>query len=173
MRKRTLKKPISAPRCRESRATSRLHTWDQRLQHHPHVHCVIAAGGLAPDHESWISSRRTFFLPVEVLARVFRGKFIAGLKTAFHQGKLEFHGHLASLAEPRCFAGWLRVLFRQPGCLLEASLRQARTCATLSRHLHPSRRHRQQQADRLIALTDGKASCEGDRGARPSRSVND
>jgi len=89
-----------------------LHTWDQRLQHHPHVHCVIAAGGLAPDHSNWIYSRRTFFLPVKVLGRVFRGKFIAGLKTAFHQGKLELHGQLASLAEPRCFAAWLRVLFR-------------------------------------------------------------
>jgi Putative transposase/Transposase zinc-binding domain len=89
-----------------------LHTWDQRLQHHPHVHCVIASGGLAPDHGSWISSRRTFFLPVKVLGRVFRGKFIAGLKTAFRDGKLEFHGHLASLVEPRSFAAWLRVLFR-------------------------------------------------------------
>ncbi|MDW5266695.1 MULTISPECIES: IS91 family transposase [Acidobacteriaceae] len=89
-----------------------LHTWDQRLQHHPHVHCVIAAGGLAPGHTEWISSRRTFFLPVKVLGRVFRGKFIAGLKAAFQQGKLEFHGQLASLAEPRSFAAWLRVLFR-------------------------------------------------------------
>jgi hypothetical protein len=60
-----------------------LHTWDQRLQHHPHVHCVLAAGGLAPDHSRWISSRRSFFLPVKVLSRVFRGKFIAGLKTPF------------------------------------------------------------------------------------------
>ncbi len=89
-----------------------LHTWNQRLQHHPHVHCVIAAGGLAPDHASWVSSRRTFFLPVKVLGRVFRGKFVAGLKAAFREGKLEFHGHLVSLAEPRRFAAWLRVLFR-------------------------------------------------------------
>jgi len=89
-----------------------LHTWDQRLQHHPHVHCVIAAGGLAPDHSSWISSRRSFFLPVRVLGRVFRGKFVAGLKAAFCEGKLEFHGHLAPLAEPRSFAAWLRLLFR-------------------------------------------------------------
>jgi hypothetical protein len=89
-----------------------LHTWNQRLQHHPHVHCVIAAGGLAPDHASWIGSRRSFFLPVKVLGRVFRGKFIAGLKSACREGKLEFHGHLASLAEPRRFAAWLRVLFR-------------------------------------------------------------
>jgi hypothetical protein len=59
-----------------------LHTWDQRLQHHPHVHCVLAAGGLAPDHSRWISSRRSFFLPVKVLSRVFRGKFVAGLRSA-------------------------------------------------------------------------------------------
>ena len=89
-----------------------LHTWDQRLQHHPHVHCVIAAGGLASDHRSWVSSRRTFFLPVKVLGRVFRGKFVAGLKAAFREGKIEFHGHLTSLAEPRSFAAWLSVLFR-------------------------------------------------------------
>jgi hypothetical protein len=89
-----------------------LHTWDQRLQHHPHVHCVLAAGGLAPDHSRWSSSRRSFFLPVKVLGRVFRGKFVAGLKTAFHAGTLQFHGHLLPLAEPRGFASWLRVLFR-------------------------------------------------------------
>jgi hypothetical protein len=65
-----------------------LHTWNQRLQHHPHVHCVAAAGGLAPDHTRWISSRHTFFLPVKVLSRVFRGKFVAGLKSAFLQASL-------------------------------------------------------------------------------------
>jgi Putative transposase/Transposase zinc-binding domain len=89
-----------------------LHTWDQRLQHHPHVHCVIAAGGLATDHSSWISSRPTFFLPVKVLGRVFRGKFVAALKAAFQERKLEFHGHLLPLAEPRGFNTWLRLLFR-------------------------------------------------------------
>jgi len=66
-----------------------LHTWDQRLQHHPHVHCVLAAGGITPDHSRWISSRRSFFLPIKVLSRVFRGKFIGGLKTAFHAGALQ------------------------------------------------------------------------------------
>jgi Putative transposase/Transposase zinc-binding domain len=89
-----------------------LHTWNQRLQHHPHIHCVLAAGGLAPDHSRWISSRRSFFLPRKVLRRVFRGKFVAGLKTAFREGKIEFHGHLVPLAEPRAFASWLRLLFR-------------------------------------------------------------
>ena len=73
---------------------------------------MLAAGGLAPDHSRWISSRRSFFLPVKVLSRVFRGKFVAGLKTAFQAGTLQFHGHLLPLAEPRAFASWLRVLFR-------------------------------------------------------------
>jgi hypothetical protein len=73
---------------------------------------VLAAGGLALDHSHWISTRRSFFLPVKVLSRVFRGKFVAGLKTAFHAGTLQFHGHLLPLAEPRAFAAWLRVLFR-------------------------------------------------------------
>jgi hypothetical protein len=89
-----------------------LHTWNQRLQHHPHIHCVLAAGGLAPDHSRWISSHRSFFLPVKVLGHVFRGKFVAGLKTAFREGKLQFHGHLIPVAQPRSFASWLRLLFR-------------------------------------------------------------
>lgn len=90
-----------------------LHTWDQRLQHHPHVHCVVPAGGLTPEHHRWISSRQTFFLPVKVLSRVFRGKFVAGLKAAFREAKLEFHGQLLSLAKQEAFASWLRSLFRQ------------------------------------------------------------
>ena len=89
-----------------------LHSWNQRLQFHPHVHCVLAAGGLAPDHSSWVSARRSFFLPIGVLSRVFRGKFVAGLRNAFHRGQLQFHGSLLPLAEPRAFARWLRVLFR-------------------------------------------------------------
>ena len=88
-----------------------LHTWNQRLQHHPHVPCVAAAGGLAPDHRHWIPSRHRFFLPVKVRSRIFRGKFVAGLKTAFHQDRLAFCGYLAPLAEPRTFAAWLRSLF--------------------------------------------------------------
>jgi len=57
-----------------------LHTWNQKLQLHPHVHCVVPAGGLSLDHTRWIRSRPRFFLPIQVLRRVFRGKFVAGLK---------------------------------------------------------------------------------------------
>jgi hypothetical protein len=89
-----------------------LHTWDQRLLFHPHIHCVLPAGGLAPDHDRWISSSRRFFLPVKVLSRVFRGKFVAGLKAAFNDGSLRFRHSLLPLADPRRFAAWLRTLFR-------------------------------------------------------------
>jgi hypothetical protein len=90
-----------------------LHTWGQNLQHHPHIHYVVPAGGLAPDGSRWIASSNRFFLPVGALSRVFRGKFTAGLKQFFRQNKLQFHGLLRSLAEPRCFGKFLRQLFRE------------------------------------------------------------
>jgi hypothetical protein len=89
-----------------------LHTWDQRLQHHPHVHCVVPAGGLSLDHTRWIPTRYSFFLPIKVLSRVFRGKFVAALKRAYSQGKLRFYGDLQPLAQPKIFSAWLRPLFR-------------------------------------------------------------
>ncbi|MGA7379347.1 MAG: transposase, partial [Terriglobales bacterium] len=90
-----------------------LHTWSQKLTLHPHVHCVIPAGGLSPDHTHWVKSQNRFFLPLKVLSRVFRGKFVAGLKQALQNGRLNFHGNLAPLAQPKPFAAWLRLLFRK------------------------------------------------------------
>jgi hypothetical protein len=90
-----------------------LHTWNQKLQLHPHVHGVVPAGGLSLDHTHWIRSRPRFFLPIQVLRRVFRGKFVAGLKSAFQHGQLHFSGHLTLLAQPKIFASWLRPLFRK------------------------------------------------------------
>jgi len=90
-----------------------LHTWNQKLSLHPHVHCVIPAGGLSLDHTHWVKSQNRFFLPLKVLSRVFRGKFVAGLQQAFQNGQLNFHGTLAPLTEPKTFAAWLRPLFRK------------------------------------------------------------
>ena len=90
-----------------------LHTWNQKLQLHPHVHCVIPSGGLSLDHTRWIRSRPRFFLPIQVLRRVFRGKFVAALKSAFQRGQLHLSGDLALLAQPKIFAAWLRPLFRK------------------------------------------------------------
>jgi hypothetical protein len=90
-----------------------LHTWGQTLQPHPHVHCVVPGGGLSPGHERWISSRSHFFLPVKVLSRVFRGKFVAGLQRAFRGKQLAFHGECLPLANEKAFAEFSRTLFRQ------------------------------------------------------------
>lgn len=109
----------------EIRFFSVLHTWNQRLQFHPHTHCILAAGGLSPDHDRWIGASRRFFLPVKVLGRVFRGKFAAGLKIAFHSGDLHFHGTLQHLADPRAFRAWLQAVSPRLGRLRQAPLRRA------------------------------------------------
>ena len=90
-----------------------LHTWSQKLDIHPHVHCVVPAGGLSLDHTHWVKSRHRFFLSIKVLRRVFRGKFVAALQQAFREGQLVFHGDLTLLAQPKIFAAWLRPLFRK------------------------------------------------------------
>ena len=85
-----------------------LHTWGQTLQHHPHVHCVVPGGGLSPDGTGWVASPKGFFLPVRVLGRVFRGKFLALLGTAFDRGRLAFHGRLRELVGADRFHQLLR-----------------------------------------------------------------
>jgi len=90
-----------------------LHTWNQKLELHPHLHCVVPAGGLSLDHTHWVRSRKNYFLPKQVLREVFRGKFVDALEQAFRDGLLHLHGDLALLAQPKIFAAWLRPLFRQ------------------------------------------------------------
>ncbi len=84
-----------------------LHTWGQNLLAHPHLHCVIPGGGLSSDGERWVSCREGFFLPVAVLSRMFRGKFLALLLRAFEMQQLEFHGRLLELHHPKAWEGWL------------------------------------------------------------------
>ncbi|WP_434715399.1 IS91 family transposase [Paraburkholderia sp. A3RO-2L] len=84
-----------------------LHTWGQNLLHHPHVHCVVPGGGIAPDGERWIACRPGFFLPVRVLSRLFRRLFLEHLRRTFDAGGLRFHGQLESLRDPQAFAAWL------------------------------------------------------------------
>jgi hypothetical protein len=89
-----------------------LHTWNQQLLFHPHLHCVVPAGGLSPDHMRWVAAQRGFFLPVKALSRVFRGKFVEGLRALHDAGRLGFHSRAAALADKRAFAAFLRTLFR-------------------------------------------------------------
>ena len=85
-----------------------LHTWGQTLQHHPHAHCVVPGGGLSLDGERWISCRPGFFLPVRVLSRVFRGKFLDMTRRAFARGDLSFHGSLSHLGDLNAFSAHLK-----------------------------------------------------------------
>ena len=84
-----------------------LHTWGQNLLFHPHVHCVVTGGGLAPDGECWIRSRPHFFLSVRVLSRLFRHLFLAALDQAFIRGQLQFYGALAHLDQTGSFEKYL------------------------------------------------------------------
>jgi hypothetical protein len=117
-----------------------LHTWNQKLEAHPHVHCVVPAGGLAPDHSRWIDSQQKFFLPVDVLKEVFRGKFVEGLKTLHAEHKLDFHGTLTVLRESQSLRSLApSVVPLRMGGLFQTAVRRSTTRATLSRSVHPSR----------------------------------
>jgi len=109
---RTLREIAADPRHLGARigGLSVLHTWGSNLSFHPHLHCVVPGGGLAPDEERWIGCRPGFFLPVRVLSRRFRTLFLAGLERDFHQGRLRFGGSLAPLADPGAFARYLQPL---------------------------------------------------------------
>ena len=87
-----------------------LHSWGQTMQFHPHLHCVIPGGGLSADNSRWIACRPGFFLPVKVLSRLFRGKFIAFLREARKQDRLIYAGELAILANEKEFDRWLGAL---------------------------------------------------------------
>ncbi len=88
-------------------ATLVLHTWGSALTHHPHVHGIVPGGGLAIDSDRWVRCRPGFFLPVRVLSRLFRRRFVQALTAAHDAGELRFYGEHAELADPASFRQWL------------------------------------------------------------------
>lgn len=90
-----------------------LHTWGQTLLHHPHLHCLVPAGGLSPEQTHWIPCSKGFFLSVRVLGARFRNQYLALLERSFREGKLVFHGQLRPLAKPSAFDRLLRQAGRQ------------------------------------------------------------
>ncbi len=117
---------VQCERCHAARSSSqsrpsRRRDWDhQHASHmgtelllHPHVHCVVPAGGISPDRTRWVHSRATYLSALEVLKRVFRGKFIAGLKRLYRRTQLQCTGPAAVLADPKQFAKLLRRLHKQ------------------------------------------------------------
>jgi hypothetical protein len=93
-------------------ATLVLHTWGSALTHHPHVHGIVPGGGLSPDGERWVSCKPGFFLPVRVLSRLFRRRFLEELDQACRAGLLRFFGEYQQLSDPTAFADWLAPLRR-------------------------------------------------------------
>jgi len=93
--------------------TAVLHTWGQNLLFHPHLHCVVTGGGLSPDGKRWIAGRENFFLPVRVLGKLFRGKFLARLQAIYQAGQLSLNGSVESLRDSANFQRLLAALYRQ------------------------------------------------------------
>src|SRR5437762_9938029 len=91
-------------------ATLVLHTWGSALTHHPHVHGIVPGGGLSSNADRWVACRRGFFLPVRVLSRLFRRRFLEELAKAHHSWQLHFFGENAALADAARFAQWLAAL---------------------------------------------------------------
>ena len=88
-------------------ATLVLHTWGSALTHHPHVHGIVPGGGLSADGQRWVACKPGFFLPVRVLSRLFRRRFLEELGAAYRAGELQFFGDYADLTDPKTFAKWL------------------------------------------------------------------
>ena len=107
-------------------ATLVLHTWGSALTHHPHVHGIVPGGGLSPDGERWIACRPGFFLPVRVLSRLFRRRFLEALADAHRRAQLQFFGEYVGLADPAAFAA----VACAATCLRVGRVRQAPVCRT-------------------------------------------
>jgi hypothetical protein len=90
-----------------------LHTWSQTLGLHPHLHCIVPGGGPSLDGKQWVTSAERFLLPVRVLSPVFRGKFLAGLKRLYEEGRLSLSGGAEELRDPSVFRNLLDRLYRK------------------------------------------------------------
>ena len=87
-----------------------LHTWGSALTHHPHVHGIVPGGGLALDADRWVPCKPGFFLPVRVLSRLFRRRFLEELAAAHGRGQLQCFGEFVALSDAAAFAQWLAPL---------------------------------------------------------------
>src|SRR4029079_7707102 len=92
--------------------TAVLHTWGSAMTHHPHVHIIVPGGGLSPDGSRWVACRPGFFLPVRVLSRLFRRRFLEQLQQLHASGSLNFVGEHMALRDGAAFAQWLAPLHK-------------------------------------------------------------
>jgi hypothetical protein len=136
--------------------TAVLHTWGQTLDHHPHVHCIVPGGGIAPDGDHWIPCRPNFFLPVRVLSRLFRRLFLERLIAAQARGEIRLFGRLAELVEPAAFRAYLAPLRHRDWVVYakEPFAGPRQVLAYLARYTHRVAISNR----RLVAIGDGHVS---------------
>ncbi|MCJ7819537.1 MAG: IS91 family transposase, partial [Syntrophales bacterium] len=143
--------------------TAVLHTWDQVLNLHPHLHLVVTGGGLSADGDRWIAARNSFLLPVRALSKIIRGKFLDGLQQAYQEGRLE--GQVQCLEDPVQFRRFTRKLRRKKWVVYAKGSFEASRNAYhyLSRYTH-----RVAIANhRLVNLAEGKVSFRARDNSRP------
>ncbi len=147
--------------------TAVLHTWSQTLVDHYHLHCIVTGGGLTPEGSKWIGSPAHYLFPVRALSVMYRAKFLAGLKELHQRQGLEFHGQLASLANPKTFSALLQTAAARPWVVYAkrpfAGPRQV--LAYLSRYTHrvAISNRRLLQADERNVAFDYKDYADGAR----------
>lgn len=99
-----------------------LHTWSQTLMFHPHLHCILAGGGLSPDHSYFKPYKKKFFLHVRILSAVFKGKFLEGLKSLIAAGDLKLPGGLEILKDPDSLTSFLDNLYSKDWVVFSKSV---------------------------------------------------
>jgi len=131
--------------------TSVLHTWGQNLCFHPHIYCIIPAGGLSKLGQ-WVNSRKKFFIPVRVLSRKFRGKFLHYLKLQ----KLDFFGEQSYLNEPNHFLNLLDTCYQKEWVIYCKPPFKSASCVVeyLGRYTHRVAISN----NRILSVEDGKVT---------------
>ena len=129
--------------------TAVLHTWGSAMTHHPHIHMIVPGGGISLDGERWVSSRAKFLLPVRVLAKLFRRRFLEQLQQLHATGRLQFFGDQAGLSDPTCLPPPPDAAPQEAvGRLRQAAVLRPASGARLFVPIHPPRRHLEPSAHR-------------------------
>jgi hypothetical protein len=143
--------------------TAVLHTWDQDLNFHPHLHIVVTGGGLSPEGDRWISARNSFLVPVKALSKIIRAKFTQSLEETFQEGSLK--GNSQCLRNSAEFKRFLRKLRRNKWIVYckEALGRSQKAYHYISRYTHrvAISNHR------LMSLADGNITFQARDNSRP------
>jgi hypothetical protein len=142
-----------------------LHTWGQTLHHHPHIHCVVPAGGICADGSRWIAARETFLFSVRVLSALFRKKYLSYLRAAYKKDKLDLYGRLESLRDPQNWHSLLADVNATPWVVYAKAPfgGQNQVLKYLARYTHRVAISN----GRLISVKDGKSAS----GTRTTRTV--